>query len=63
MSSSCYASPCISMFVKNSLTEHISVDLVWVEQSGHNPPFEEPQKFNSILMVEVLRLAMEGCSQ
>jgi pimeloyl-ACP methyl ester carboxylesterase len=28
--------------------------LVWFEQSAHNPPFEEPERFNRVL-VEVLR--------
>lgn len=28
--------------------------LVWFEQSAHNPPFEEPEKFNEVLIDEVL---------
>ena len=28
--------------------------LVWFERSGHNPPFEEPGKFNQILTEDVL---------
>jgi hypothetical protein len=28
--------------------------LVWFEQSAHNPPFEEPEKFNQVLIEEVL---------
>jgi len=28
--------------------------LVWFEQSAHNPPFEEPEKFNQLLIAEVL---------
>jgi proline iminopeptidase len=30
--------------------------LVWFERSGHNPPFEEPGKFNEILIEDVLRV-------
>jgi pimeloyl-ACP methyl ester carboxylesterase len=28
--------------------------LVWFEESAHNPPFEEPDKFNRVLREEVL---------
>jgi proline iminopeptidase len=35
--------------------------LVWFEQSGHNPPFEEPDRFNSVLIEDVLPLAVRGC--
>lgn len=28
--------------------------LVWFEKSGHNPPFSQPQKFNEIMIHEVL---------
>ena len=35
--------------------------LVWFEQSGHNPPFEEPDKFNTVMIKEALPLAIEGC--
>ena len=31
--------------------------IVWFEQSAHNPPFEEPEKFNRVLIDEVLPLA------
>lgn len=31
--------------------------IVWFEQSAHNPPFEEPKKFNRVLIDEVLPLA------
>lgn len=27
---------------------------VWFEQSAHNPPFEEPEKFNTVMIEEVL---------
>jgi pimeloyl-ACP methyl ester carboxylesterase len=27
---------------------------VWFENSAHNPPFEEPERFNRILIEEVL---------
>jgi proline iminopeptidase len=30
--------------------------LVWFEQSAHNPPFEEPDKFNQVLIEQVLPL-------
>jgi proline iminopeptidase len=32
-------------------------ELIWFEQSGHNPPFEEPEKFVSTLVEKVLPLA------
>ena len=28
--------------------------LIWFEESAHNPPFEEPEKFNKVLIDEVL---------
>ena len=28
--------------------------LIWFEQSGHNPSFEEPGKFDQVLIKEVL---------
>ena len=31
--------------------------LVWFERSGHNPPFDEPGKFNQILIEDVLPFA------
>ncbi|BCT68258.1 hypothetical protein NNRS527_01851 [Nitrosospira sp. NRS527] len=31
--------------------------LVWFEQSSHNPPFEEPAKFNQVLIGRVLPLS------
>lgn len=31
--------------------------LVWFERSAHNPPFEEPERFNRVLVEEVLPLA------
>ena len=31
--------------------------LVWFEQSAHNPPFEEPEKFNQVMIKDVLPLA------
>jgi pimeloyl-ACP methyl ester carboxylesterase len=31
--------------------------LIWFENSAHNPPLEEPEKFNRILIEEVLPLA------
>ncbi len=34
--------------------------LVWFEQSAHNPPFEEPKKFDQVLIDEVLPLALRG---
>ena len=34
--------------------------LVWFEQSAHYPPFEEPQKFERVLMEQVLPLARTG---
>ena len=35
--------------------------LVWFEDSAHNPPFEEPAKFNEFLTNEVLPIAVRGC--
>lgn len=35
--------------------------LVWFEQSGHNPPFEEPDTFNAVMTEEVLPVAVGGC--
>jgi pimeloyl-ACP methyl ester carboxylesterase len=34
--------------------------LVWFEHSGHYPPFEEPRKFERVLVDEVLPLALTG---
>jgi pimeloyl-ACP methyl ester carboxylesterase len=34
--------------------------LVWFEESGHYPPFEEPQKFEQVLIDQVLPLARTG---
>ena len=34
--------------------------LVWFEQSAHFPPFEEPQKFERVLIEQVLPLARRG---
>jgi pimeloyl-ACP methyl ester carboxylesterase len=31
--------------------------LIWFEKSAHNPPFEEPEKFNRVLIEEVLPLS------
>lgn len=31
--------------------------LIWFEQSAHNPPFEEPEKFNKVLIDEVLPIS------
>jgi proline iminopeptidase len=39
--------------------------LVWFEESAHNPPFEEPQKFNQVMTQQVLPASMQpdtvGC--
>jgi proline iminopeptidase len=32
--------------------------LIWFEQSAHNPPFEEPAKFDKILIEQVLPLSL-----
>ena len=38
--------------------------LVWFEQSGHNPPFEEPARFISVMVDSVLpAVGEQGCSQ
>jgi pimeloyl-ACP methyl ester carboxylesterase len=34
---------------------------VWFEDSGHYPPFEEPQKFNAWMTGTVLPLARSAC--
>jgi pimeloyl-ACP methyl ester carboxylesterase len=34
--------------------------LVWFEDSAHYPPFEEPQKFERVLVEQVLPLARAG---
>lgn len=34
---------------------------VWFENSGHYPPFEEPQKFNAWMVQTVLPLARSAC--
>lgn len=31
--------------------------IIWFEQSAHNPPFEEPRKFDQVLIDKVLPLA------
>jgi len=36
--------------------------LVWFEESAHNPPFEEPEKFIQALIDEILPLATEPIS-
>jgi pimeloyl-ACP methyl ester carboxylesterase len=30
--------------------------LIWFEESAHNPPFEEPEKFDRALIKKVLSL-------
>lgn len=35
--------------------------LVWFEHSAHNPPFEEPAKFNQVLIERVLPLSEPTC--
>jgi pimeloyl-ACP methyl ester carboxylesterase len=35
---------------------------VWFENSGHYPPFEEPQKFNEWMTATVLPLARSACA-
>ena len=35
--------------------------IVWFEQSAHNPPFEEPVKFNQVLIEQVLPLSEPAC--
>lgn len=37
--------------------------LLWFDQSGHNPPFEEPERFTAIMIKDVLPLAADGCAQ
>lgn len=34
--------------------------LVWFEQSAHNPPFEEPQKFNEVMVNVVRPVSMDA---
>jgi proline iminopeptidase len=36
---------------------------VWFEDSGHYPPFEEPQKFNAWMIENVLPIARSGCAK
>jgi hypothetical protein len=36
--------------------------LVWFEHSGHYPPFEEPQKFNTWMTERILGLAQSACA-
>lgn len=36
--------------------------LVWFEESAHNPPFEEPEKFIQVMIDEILPLATEPIS-
>ena len=31
--------------------------LVWFEHSAHNPPFEEPEKFNRVVITEIIPIA------
>lgn len=31
-----------------------TIPIGWFDQSGHNPPFEEPQQFNAVLIHEIL---------
>lgn len=33
--------------------------LIWFEQSAHNPPFEEPGKFNQVLIEQILPIARD----
>ena len=35
---------------------------VWFEDSGHYPPFEEPQKFNAWMIESVLPIARSACA-
>lgn len=35
--------------------------LVWFERSAHNPPFEEPERFDSIMIKDVLPLSSGQC--
>jgi proline iminopeptidase len=35
---------------------------VWFEDSGHYPPFEEPQKFNAWMIEGVLPIAQSACA-
>jgi proline iminopeptidase len=35
--------------------------LVWFEESAHNPPFEEPEAFVRVMVEEMLPLVKEGC--
>lgn len=35
--------------------------LVWFEHSAHNPPFEEPAKFNQVMIKRVLPLSESTC--
>jgi pimeloyl-ACP methyl ester carboxylesterase len=34
--------------------------LIWFEHSAHNPPFEEPEKFNTVLIEDILSLLGES---
>jgi pimeloyl-ACP methyl ester carboxylesterase len=36
--------------------------LVWFERSAHNSSFEEPGKFNQVMIEQVLPLALGGCA-
>jgi pimeloyl-ACP methyl ester carboxylesterase len=36
--------------------------LVWFEQSAHNPPFEEPQKFNEVMVNVVRPVSMDAAA-
>jgi len=35
-------------------------ELIWFEQSAHNPPFEEPEKFDRVLIERILPWAATG---
>lgn len=35
--------------------------LVWFEHSGHNPPFDEPERFDSVMNGEILSTVKRGC--
>jgi pimeloyl-ACP methyl ester carboxylesterase len=35
--------------------------IVWFEQSAHNPPFEEPERFNRAMIEQALPLSAGRC--
>jgi pimeloyl-ACP methyl ester carboxylesterase len=37
-----------------------SKELIWFESSAHSAPFEEPDKFNQLMIEKVLRENMPG---